>query len=83
MAYLKVKILVKDCFPGFDEGLLSLVDMMYSSREPLIMKQRWDGVTIRKNASDTYEDIRIFPSLANYHTILPRPVGCLVSLIEL
>jgi hypothetical protein len=28
-----------------------------------------------KRAMVTYEDIRIFPSLADYHTILPRPTN--------
>ena len=75
VVYSKVKRLVKDCFPESDERSLSLVDAMYSSGEPLVTKQRIgeDTKICCENASETYEDIRIFPSLATCHTILPCP----------
>jgi hypothetical protein len=56
----------------------SLVDAVYSSGKPLVTKQRIgrpeDTKICCENASETYEDIRIFPSLANYDTVLPCPI---------
>jgi len=70
VVHSNIKRLAKDCIRDSDEGSRSLVDVVYSSGEPLVTKQRMgrgeDTKKCYENSSETYEDIRIFPSLTNY-----------------
>ena len=74
-----IKWSTKHCIRNSDEDSRSLVNVVYSSGEPLVTDQRMgrgeDMKKCHENSSKTYEDIRIFPSLANYQTVLPRPVA--------
>jgi hypothetical protein len=79
VVYSNIKRLTKDRIRDSDEGLQSLINVVHSSGEPLVTKQQWDGVRIRRNVTKILRGrTRIF---VYFHRSLITKPSCHVLIV--